>query len=225
MGSGDADIPLASYHVPGPAGDVMKMLNGRPQQNVAIIGLGAGSLGAYANSNRHITFFELDPQVVDIAQSFFTYLRRCGNNCTTIVEDGRLAMRRAHSGEFDLLIIDAFSSDSIPAHLVSREAIQLYVSKLKPDGLLLFHVSNRYLDIQALVSAVLIDSGLVAFTRQDPDDSIPGKSGSQYVVGATHEASLGAIPSNRNWRQIPRAPDLRVWTDDYSDVITLIRWY
>ena len=220
-----AGVALSYYHSTGPAGDVMAMLDDRPQQNIGIIGLGSGSLAAYANENRHITFVELDPQVVDIARNFFTYLARCGKNCTTVVDDGRLAISRARPAEFDLLIIDAFSSDSIPAHLVSREAIELYVSKLKPEGLLLFHVSNRYLDIQSLVSAVLIDNGLSAFTRRDPDDSIPGKSTSEYVVGATREANLGTIPSNPNWHRADRSPNLRSWTDDYSDVVSLIRWY
>lgn len=222
---GKAGIPLSYYHPTGPAGDVMAMLDARPQQNIGIVGLGSGSLAAYATENRHITFFEQDPQVVEIAEKFFTYLQRCGKNCTTLVDDGRLAISRAGQGEFDALIIDAFSSDSIPAHLVSREAVELYVSKLKPDGLLLFHVSNRYLDIGSLVGAVLIDSGLSVFTRHDPDDSVPGKSTSEYVVGATRVPNLGALPSNPNWHRVDRSPHIRAWTDDYSDVVGLIRWY
>jgi len=203
---------------------VMKMMNDRPNQNVGIIGLGTGSLAAYANPSRHITFFEIDPQMIDIAQSFFTYLRRCAGNCTIVVGDGRLKVAEVHPGQLDLLIVDAFSSDSIPAHLVSQEAVGIYVSRLKSDGVLLFHVSNRYLDVQSLVSAVLIHAGLTTFIRRDEDHSIAGKSASDYVAGARDAAALESIQTNPAWQRVASAPDLRPWTDDYSNVLSLVRW-
>jgi protein-L-isoaspartate O-methyltransferase len=220
--TGKSGVPLSYYHPTGPAGDVMKMMEDRPNQNVGIIGLGTGSLAAYANSSRHITFFEIDPQMMGIAQSFFTYLRRCAGNCTVVLGDGRLKVAEAPPGQFDLLVIDAFSSDSIPAHLVSREAVALYVSRLKSGGVLLFHVSNRYLDVQSLVRAVLIQAGLATFTRHDADHSVPGKSASDYVVGAQDAAALGSIQTNPGWQRVASASDLRPWTDDYSNVLSLV---
>jgi len=221
---GKSGIPLSYYHPTGPAGDVMEMIKDRRDQNVGIVGLGTGSLAAYASWHRHITFFDLDPQIIDIAQTYFSYLRRCAANCTVVVGDGRVRISQLSEGTFDLLVIDAFSSDSIPSHLVSREAVGLYVSRLKPDGVLLFHVSNRFLDIPLLVSAVLTDSGLATFVRHDTDRSIAGKSPSDYVVAARKPDDLGSITSNPNWQRVSRIPDLRPWTDDYSNVIGLLRW-
>ena len=135
--------PLSYYHRNGPAGDVMKLVDNRPGQRVGVVGLGTGSMAAYGGPNRRITFFDVDPQVEDIARRFFFFLRRCGNYCDVVIGDGRRAIEATPDEHFDVLMLDAFSSDSIPPHLVSREALQIYLRKLKPGGLLLFHVSNR----------------------------------------------------------------------------------
>ena len=128
--------------------------------------------------------------------------------CDVIVADGRLAITQAKDGEFDLLVVDAFNSDSIPPHLVSREAIAIYVSRLKPNGVLLFHVSNRYLDIEKLVTAALLDSGLPAFVRRDEGDASSGRSGSNYVAGARRVEDLGSISSSDRWLPVTAKPDI-----------------
>ena len=136
----------------GSVSDVIDVLRapGTPQR-LGILGLGAGTMAAFADSAHHVTFYEIDPAVEPIARRYFTFLPRCGANCDIIIGDGRLQLAREHDGTFDLLLLDAFSSDSVPTHLLSREALHIYLSKLKPDGLLLFHVSNRYLDVEKLV--------------------------------------------------------------------------
>ncbi len=126
--------------------------------------------------------------------------------------------------EFDLLLLDAFNSDSIPAHLVSREAIQTYLSKLKPDGLILFHVSNRYMDVESLVSAVVTDAPLEARVRYDDDEEPTGKSTSDYVVAARRVEDLGALAEDANWVPVMKPDGVAPWTDDYSNMLAILRW-
>ena len=219
-----AGQPLSYYHETGPVGDVMKMMSERPNQHIGVVGLGTGSIAGYTQPNRRITFFDVDPQVYTIAQGFFTFLRRCGKNCEVVIGDGRLSIEKAGDHEFDLLILDAFDSDSIPAHLVSREAIRTYLSKLKPDGLLLFHVSNRFMDVESLVAAVVTDAALEARVRYDDDEEPTGKSTSDYVAAARRSADLGSLAENENWSEVAKPQGIAPWTDDYSNMLTIIRW-
>src|SRR5205814_2568173 len=137
---------------------------------------GIGGMAGWAGPSRHMTFFDIDPQVYDIARGYFTFLRRCGKDCDVVIGDGRLALEKVPDGQFDVLMLDAFDSDSIPAHLVSREAVQLYLKKLKPDGLILFHVSNRYMDVEGLVSAVILDARLEGLVRYDDNEEQIGRA-------------------------------------------------
>ena len=181
-------------------------------------------MAAWARPDRHITFFDIDPQVVNIAQNYFTYLRRCAVNCDIVIADGRLAIEKIPAGEFDVLMLDAFNSDSIPAHLVSREAVQMYLHKLKPDGMILFHVSNRYMDVESLVSAVLLDAGLEGLVRYDDDEEPTGKTSSDYVVAARNSAALGALEDDANWSAVEKPAGIQPWTDDYSNMLTIVKW-
>lgn len=142
-----------------------------------------------------------------------------------VIGDGRLSIGQMSDRTVDLILLDAFSSDSIPAHLVSREALRIYQSKLKSNGLLLFHVSNRYLSVGKLVSAVTSDAGLFIYLRSDrDDDGIVGKSGSDYAVAARHVSDLRILPLKRTWLAVDRDPSVRPWTDDYSNMLSLLRW-
>jgi SAM-dependent methyltransferase len=218
-----AGEPLSYYHKTVPIGDVMEMLSVRPQQHIGVVGLGTGTLAAYGGPTRRITFFDVDPQVADIARGFFTYVRRCGERCDVVIGDGRLAILAQPDGQFDALILDAFNSDSIPAHLVSREAVRMYMSKLKPDGVLLFHVSNRYLDVEKLTSVVALDEGLAAFVRRDDDEDARGKASSDWVSVVRNEQVLVTIPNWDAWQRIERPTDIVSWTDDYSNMMSIIR--
>src|SRR5215475_2078601 len=140
---------------------------GDAPQRVAIVGLGAGTMAAYAGPQRTMTFFEIDPDVESIARHYFTYLDSCGADCKVVIGDGRLELQRVPDAYFDVLMLDAFSSDAIPVHLTSREALTLYLSKLKPNGLIVFHVFNRYLDVARLISGLICDGGLAGVVRQD----------------------------------------------------------
>jgi SAM-dependent methyltransferase len=216
--------PMTYYHPTGPAGNVMDLISGRPDQKVAVVGLGSGTMAAYAGPARHMVFFDVDPQVEDIARGFFTFIRRCGRDCDIVIGDGRLSIAQSPDGEFDVIMLDAFSSDSIPVHLISREALQIYEKKLKPNGLILFHVSNRYLDVGKLVSAVVRDAGLLGLYRSDRDEVMEGKSGSDYVLAARNPESFGDIVTKHRWVAADPATGVRPWTDDYSNMLPLLKW-
>ena len=160
----------------------------------------------------------------DIAHNFFTYLRRCATECNVVIGDGRLSIEKQPAAEFDVLMLDAFNSDSIPAHLVSREAVQMYLTKLKPDGLILFHVSNRYMDVESLASAVLLDGGLKGLVRYDDDEEPTGKASSDYVVAARNSEDFGLLNDDENWTAVEKPAGIQPWTDDYSNMMAIVRW-
>jgi SAM-dependent methyltransferase len=171
-----------------------------------------------------VTFFEIDPQVEDIARRFFTFLDRCGKNCDVHLGDGRLLMTRFPQQEFDLIVLDAFSSDAIPPHLLSREAMEVHLSRLKPGGAVLFHVSNRYLKVKELVSTLALDMNLPAFLRVDDAEGKPLKNRSVYVIAAPEAATLAELLVPSLWRPVTRTPGLRSWSDDYSNLVDLLKW-
>ena len=208
-----AGEPLGYYLRSGPLGNIMGLLANRTNQRVAVVGLGAGTVAAYGSANRHVTFFEIDPQMLQIAQSQFSFLRRCGANCDVVIGDGRLSLESRAALEFDVIVLDAFNSDSIPAHLISREAVRMYVSKLKLDGILLFHVPSRYLRVAELATSVSLDEGLVPFGRQD------------YIAAVGSAEYLNNIANNDQWVRVNKTKDIRSWTDDYSNLLNVIRWH
>jgi SAM-dependent methyltransferase len=220
--------PLSYYYPTSNVGDVMDMIRSREgQQHIGVVGLGSGTMAAYADRQRHVTFYEIDPSVEGIARQFFTFLPRCAENCDVVTGDGRLEVAKAPDGSFDLLMLDAFSSDSIPAHLISREALQLYLSKLAPEGILLFHVSNRYLDVGRLVATVVSDAGLPALYRFDEagDLRLEGKTNSSHLVTARLAEDLRPLTIRPGWVRVIRPAGFRPWTDDYSNLLDLIRWH
>ena len=184
-------------------------------------------MAAYGDSNHHVRFYEIDPSVEAIARRYFTFLERCGSNCDVVIGDGRLQLARERDGRLDFLLLDAFSSDSVPTHLLSREALQMYLSKLTPEGIVMFHVSNRYLDVEKLVSALVMDSGLTAFSRFDDAGDLRqiGKSSAHHIVAARRMEDLLGIRGRPGWVAVTRPADFQPWTDDYSNLLSLIRWH
>ena len=224
--------PLGYYYATGPVGDVFQAFRGRsgPAGEVALIGLGAGGMAAYALAGQHFTFYEIDPEVVRIARdpSLFTFLRDCPGIIDVVVGDGRLTLGRAPDGNYGLILIDAFSSDAIPAHLLTREALRLYFSKLDAHGMLVLHVTNRYVNLPPLLAALARDAGLVCRWRDDmrisPEEEAAGKFPSQYVALARRPEDLGSLASNPKWKEVPTIGGLGVWTDQYTNIFRLLRW-
>ena len=162
--------PLSYYHRRSPIGELMTAWQGRPQRGrIGVVGLGAGTLAAYAEPGEHWTFFEIDPVVVDLARDrgLFTFLADARGEVDIVLGDGRLSLASIPDGTFGLLVFDAFSSDAVPVHLLTREAIALDLRKLAPGGLLAFHVSNRHLDLQRVLAGGATAAGLVGLLRAD----------------------------------------------------------
>jgi hypothetical protein len=214
--------PLTYYHPSGPIGQAVGVLSPRLHK-VAVVGLGAGSMAAYAEPGQQWTFYEIDPAVERIARTpaLFTYIDDCGDRCDIVLGDARLSLARTRA-TYDLLVLDAFSSDAIPAHLVTREALALYLNRLSPDGVIAFHISNRYLDLQPVLGALAAERRLVARVQlHNPTSDAAGARSSMWVIIARTAAALGPLAADSRWNDLTTRSD-RVWTDDYSDILTVL---
>jgi hypothetical protein len=228
LGDTDAPRPLTYYTPSGPVGDVFRAFTpGHRSARVAVMGLGAGSMLYYGTAGQSWTFYEIDPAVTSLARNprYFSFLARAHASYRVVGGDARLSL--AHdSTVYDLLALDVFASDAIPTHLLTREAVKLYMSKLMPHGLLVMHISHRFFDLGPVVAGLASDAGFKSLHRVDeePDDAeITGKFGSHWAVLAREGATLAPLAADRNWRPIEGGERLRVWTDDYSSVLPLLR--
>jgi len=218
-------VPETYYTRSGPLGDVFTELD-TDATPIAVVGLGAGSIACYQRAGRRWDFYEIDPQIVEIARDprLFTYLEKCSPNARVIVGDGRLMLARAATQSYGTIILDAYSSDAIPTHLLTREAMELYRTRLEPHGRLLFHLSNRYFDFAPVVAALAKDAGMIALMRFDaivtPADREIAKSPSVWMAVASTRDDLRSLGRDPRWHAV--APG-RLWTDDYSSVITVLR--
>ena len=225
--------PLSYYDRDSGIGVVMAALDngggvsGEQNKDVGILGLGAGALTTYLRSGDHFTFYELNPQVVEVARNDFSYLAGRDRDVTIIVGDGRVSLARppnSNSRKFDVLVIDAFSGDAIPTHLLTREAFEVYRSRLKPTGILAVHISNRFLDLQPLMyglaESLEWQSALVRRPRSS-DGRI--KRSTWVIMGA----NLGFFAGQRDWKYFQEwAPQVKqrqlVWTDDAINIFPLL---
>jgi hypothetical protein len=221
----------ASYYSPsGPVGDVFTTEQPVDANwSVAVIGLGAGAMACYAQPRQSWTFYEIDPVVAQIARdpSLFTFLRDCTPSAGIVLGDGRLTMAKAPDHSYDLIVLDAFGSDSVPVHLITREAIQMYLAKLRPGGVLLFNISNKYVNLAAVLAGEAANLSLVGYQRTDTDvttaQAAAGKYPSAWLVMAPTPENLGGIPAEPAWRVLRANPNDPVWTDDFSDVLSVTR--
>ena len=224
--------PLAYYHRTGPFGiacEALRPRNGRAR--VAAIGLGAGAVAAYSRAGEHWTFYEIDPAVVRIARdtNYFTYLSDAqGAAFEFKVGDARVRLREAEPGSYGLIICDAFSSDVPPLHLMTREAMGLYLSKLAPDGAMLFHISSRYLDFGPVLAGLANELGLHCLEYNeaavDPEAMRDGKYPSRWVVIVRDREDFGGLAADPRWTSLQSRPGMRVWTDDFSNLLTIFDW-
>jgi spermidine synthase len=223
--------PLTYYYPTGPAGQLFRAIGGR-FKTVANCGLGTGALAYYAKRKQEWTFYEIDPAVVHVAQdpNLFTFLRdSAAAPCPIVLGDARLQLRHAPDGGFDVIIIDCFSSDAIPVHLLTREALALYLQKLAPGGLIVFHISNRYLDLRPVLATLAADAKLdVCRIREDTsledDERAAGKMPSVWAILARKADDLGPLKLNARWVPADTPIGFRVWTDDYSHLWGVFKW-
>ncbi|HEY2680702.1 MAG TPA: fused MFS/spermidine synthase [Candidatus Udaeobacter sp.] len=219
-------IPLSYYFPTGPLGHLFRSFQGeQAKSDIAVVGLGAGSTAGYAQPGQRWTFYEIDPTVERIARDpqYFTLLRDCAPQAQVILGDARVSLANEPDGTHDVIILDAFSSDAIPLHLLTREALDLYLRKLSPHGVLAFHITNRYFDLRPVLSRLARDAHLVAYLQSDfdvtPAEARAGKEGSQWVVMARRPEDLGGLLQETQW--MASLPNITgtAWTDDYSNVL------
>lgn len=221
--------PLTYYSVPGPMGQLFKEYSSVSQNwNVGVVGLGAGALTCYAKEGQLWTQYEIDPLVVAIASNpqYFTYLSQCGKNTTMRVGDARLSLDKEPDAKFDLLVMDAFSSDSVPTHLLTQEALTMYFKKLKPNGLLAFHITNRHLAIKRVLAdhaKNLHFDGLLQEFK--PQEELPLVVATDWVVMAKNPEALEPlrVSSLGSWQKLPLSFDLKPWTDDFTNIVSIWR--
>lgn len=214
------------YHSSGPVGDLMRgMAAARPvPASIGVVGLGVGSILVYGLSEQHWVFFELDEIVERFARQApeFTFLSGSTTPFSVVIGDGRASLA-SREDRFGLLVLDSFSSDSVPVHLLTVEAFQLYMSRLADDGFLLLNMTNRYLDLVPVVAAIASQVGLVGSVRSDLEVSTElrraGKVPSRWLVLSRKRASVEGLGLGPKWLEVRAEAGRRPWTDDYSNIV------
>ncbi|MFZ0147135.1 MAG: fused MFS/spermidine synthase [Xanthobacteraceae bacterium] len=222
--------PLSYYHPDGPLGQLFVRL-GRASltRRVAVVGLGSGTIACYERAGDHWTFFEINPVDIAIAENpaLFTFLRDCPGQTDIVLGDARLSLMGQPNHSFGMIVLDAFNSDSIPIHLMTRDAMQLYLNKLEPDGLLVYHVSNQHLDLSPIVANIAASLKLAARrfndTMSDEHSDDPfGRDSSDWIVIARNKDDLTAITHDEKWQALLPSPGKGIWTDDYSNLLSAL---
>ena len=221
--------PLSYFHREGPVGQIFEAFNSTATSpNVAVVGLGTGAMSCYSFAGQHWTFYEINPAVIRLAQTpeYFTYLQKCAVASTEIVPgDARLQLQNAPDQHYGLIVLDAFNSDAIPIHLMTQEAIALYTSKLAPEGMLAFHISNRSLKLDAVLADLAKRNGATCLSLADGEqNTLTGKDPSEWLVMAQHSPAFDSLAQNPKWRVV-EGNGSRAWTDDFSNILSVFRWY
>ena len=198
-----------------------------PKARIGIVGLGVGTLACYRQENQVWEFFEIDPMVEDIArESGFTFLSGCTPEAPVHIGDARLVLADMPPAGFDVLAIDAFSSDAIPLHLLTREALDVYDRAMARDGVLMIHISNRFIDLRPALAAHARERGWHAMIRQDGGDTQKSLTASRWVAFSSDKAVLDRLRARSKaaqWDDLP-APAAKSWTDDHASILPYIMW-
>lgn len=224
--------PLLYYTREGPVGQAFATLDAtRPLKSVGLVGLGVGSMLCYARPGQQWTVYEIDPHVERIARDkrYFRYMSECSGvpDMRTIYGDARLALAQQPKDLFDLLVLDAFSSDAVPVHMLTREALALYREKLKAGGLILFHISNRHLDLETVLARLIADAGMSGLIQRHRQPASAGqfRASSVWVVIGRTEQDLAPFSGDSRWKQMQARDVAAVWTDDFSNVLSVFKWH
>lgn len=221
--------PTTYYAFDGAMGDAItkvRAARGGTLSRVAAVGLGTGSLACHSRPGEAWTYYEIDPDVVRIARDprYFRFLDVCAPDLPIVLGDARLRLAE-HPGKLDIMVVDAFSSDAIPTHLMTREAIQLYGSKLAPGGAIVFHISNRHMDLSNVLAATAQAEGFQTFLRIDVDDPASSarlKYPSQVAIIMRSPDDVPALTTSSEWDRVEAPASYRPWTDDYANILRAI---
>ena len=222
--------PLSYYHSEGPVGEIARLFGKLPlPREVALIGLGAGAMITYSQPGEQWTLYEIDPAVIRIAQdtNYFTYLSRCARAPFRFeLGDARLRLESAPDHQYGLIFLDAFSSDVIPMHLLTKEALQLYRQKLAPDGVLAFHLSSRHFELEPLVAKLGEALGLQCFSSAKGDLSAKalaeGGLESNWAI-LVPDPVVNAVIAQATWQRVVPSPKAPLWTDDFSSLLGVLK--
>lgn len=202
-------------------------ISGTPNARIGVVGLGVGTLACYRRPGQTYEFFEIDPVVASYSRDrIFTFLTRCAPGAPIRFGDARLELAKVPRAHFDMLVIDAFSSDSIPVHLMTREAFAVYKRALSPGGLLLVHISNRYIELEPVIGALARASGMQARLRADLEGGNPGRSPSVWVALSADPVTLARLEAaspSEAWESLSPLAD-RAWSDDFASILPFLRW-
>ena len=214
------NMPIGYFSKAGPLGDIFEEAN---PKDVAIIGLGAGVMSCYSAPDRRFTYIEIDKDMAEAAKKYFSFINECTSAAPPeiIIGDGRLELKKLGSRKFDMIMIDAFSSDSIPTHLLTKEAIQEYLNHLNPDGVIVFHLSNRFFYLETLFPAISAELGLQNRYINNPYADIPFLFASKWMVLARPARDMSAFSEDKKWISLSKTT-VPYWTDDYTNIMSVI---
>jgi hypothetical protein len=217
------DWPIAYFSRNSGAGLALREAWEHGPNRVGVIGLGAGTLAAYGRPGDSYRFYEINPLVIELARSQFTFLEDCKARVEMVLGDGRLSLAREPDQQFDILIVDAFSGDSVPVHLLTREAFDLYFRHLKPAGVLAVHVTNKYLALAPVVHRIAGALGKEDRLVEDPGNRSAAIFPSSWVLVSGRAGVFEQPEIRRAGKRVEDRPRLRIWTDDYSNLFQILR--
>ncbi len=216
--------PISYYHKDGGIGQAITAIRERKAAplRVAVIGVGSGTLACAAEPGESWKFFEIDQTMVDAARDprYFNYINSCQPDLKPVIGDARLTFAKEPDGIYDLIIVDAYSSDAIPIHLATEQAMKIYKDKLAPQGAVVMHVSNRHLELESVVVGIADANGLKSWVyNEDSGRDDEYIFATDVVVSAREEADVGSLAASEKWAETEPTEGQRVWTDDYSNIL------
>jgi hypothetical protein len=221
------DVAMWYYHAESGIGKVFLELKPEPPRRVGLVGLGAGGLTTYAQAGDSFHFYEINPQVIEFAERHFTYLKNArarGAEVQIHQGDARLVLERQEPQGFDVIVLDAFNGDSIPTHLLTTEAVELYLRHLADDGILAIHVSNLYLTLEAVTQAMADRFGLDAVRYLTTSTATTGAGDANWVLLHRREDYFKERKFGEPLRRTPEAWPPVTWTDDFTNVLKILTW-
>jgi hypothetical protein len=217
--------PLTYYAPDSGLGLAMRLCCGTSTKRVGVIGLGTGTVAAYGNPGDAVLFYEINPLVERLSRHWFTFLHDSPAHVEVILGDARLSLAAEKPQHFNVIVVDAFSGDAIPVHLLTREALALYRKHLQPGGVIVFHVSNQYINLEPVVAAIAQDAGMKAESVHSRGDEQNGYYYADWILVTANETLLSQPEVVNNGFPTPLQADVRLWTDNYSSVFPLLKWH
>lgn len=217
-------VPTTYYAFDSGVGLALRLCCGDRARRIGVVGLGAGTLAAYGRAGDRIRFYEINPAIRPIAEHLFTYLRDSDAQISFAPGDARISLTREPPQHYDVLVVDAFSGDAIPVHLLTVQAMKVYQRQLAPGGILAFHISNQYLDLAPVVGPLAAASGMQARLIDTPSNDTRGEYRATWVLVTNNSAFLSQPPVVLASLPVHLKPGLRTWTDNYSSLLPILQW-